>query len=112
MVPRAGAPGLAVPLPGAGGERGPGDEPLPSALRGQRRPQPHRAVPAPERSQAPLLELWGMTEIAGLGTTHAVHAPPVPGSIGVSLPGVALRVADLEDASHDAAPGTPVRTTR
>jgi long-chain acyl-CoA synthetase len=24
-----------------------------------------------ERSGAPLIELWGMTEIAGLGTTHA-----------------------------------------
>ncbi len=60
-----------------------------------------------ERSGAPLLELWGMTEIAGLGTTHAVHAPAVPGSIGVSLPGVSLRVADLEDVSRDAPAGRP-----
>ncbi len=60
-----------------------------------------------DRTGAPLLELWGMTEIAGLGSTHAVLAPPVPGSIGVSLPGVALRVADLEDVSRDAEPGTP-----
>jgi long-chain acyl-CoA synthetase len=60
-----------------------------------------------DRSGAPLLELWGMTEVAGLGTTHAVYAPPVPGSIGVSLPGVSLRVADLEDVSRDAEPGTP-----
>jgi long-chain acyl-CoA synthetase len=60
-----------------------------------------------ERSGAPLIELWGMTEIAGLGTTHALHAPPVPGSIGVSLPGVEVRIADLEDTSRDAAPGRP-----
>ena len=60
-----------------------------------------------DRTGAPLLELWGMTEVAGLGTTHAVHAPAVPGSIGVSLPGVALRVADLEDVSRDAPVGTP-----
>lgn len=60
-----------------------------------------------QRSGAPLLELWGMTEISGLGTTHAVHSPPVPGSIGVSLPGVQVRVADLEDVAVDAAPGTP-----
>jgi long-chain acyl-CoA synthetase len=59
------------------------------------------------RSGAPLLELWGMTEIAGLGTTHAVHAPPVPGSIGVSLPGIEVRVADLKDAAVTAPPGTP-----
>jgi len=60
-----------------------------------------------ERSGAPLIELWGMTEIAGLGTTHAVHAPPVPGSIGVSLPGIEIRVADLDDVHADAPAGTP-----
>jgi long-chain acyl-CoA synthetase len=59
------------------------------------------------RSGAPLIELWGMTEIAGLGTTHALHAPPVPGSIGVSLPGVEIRVADLGDARRAAPHGEP-----
>ncbi|SCK07678.1 MULTISPECIES: class I adenylate-forming enzyme family protein [unclassified Streptomyces] len=38
------------------------------------------------RSGAPLIELWGMTEISGLGTTHAVHAPPLPGSSGCPCP--------------------------
>ena len=51
------------------------------------------------RSNAPLLELWGMTEIAGLGTTHALHSPPVLGSIGVSLPGVAVASASMTVAS-------------
>jgi long-chain acyl-CoA synthetase len=60
-----------------------------------------------QRSGAPLIELWGMTEISGLGTTHALHAPPVPGSIGVSLPGVAVRIADLADVGRDAAQGEP-----
>jgi long-chain acyl-CoA synthetase len=59
------------------------------------------------RSGAPLIELWGMTEISGLGTTHAVHAPRVPGSIGVSLPGIDVRIADLDDTSRDAPPGSP-----
>jgi long-chain acyl-CoA synthetase len=59
-----------------------------------------------DRSGAPLLELWGMTEIAGLGTTHALHAPPLPGSIGVALPGIDVRVADLDDTARDAEPGT------
>lgn len=59
------------------------------------------------RSGAPLIELWGMTEIAGLGTTHALHAPTVPGSIGVSLPGVEVRIADLNDAKLDAPRGEP-----
>lgn len=60
-----------------------------------------------QRSGAPLIELWGMTEIAGLGTTHAVYAPPVPGSIGVALPGIEVRVADLQDVTRDAPPGVP-----
>lgn len=60
-----------------------------------------------ERSAAPLIELWGMTEISGLGSTHALHAPPLPGSIGVSLPGIELRVADLDDVTRDAPAGEP-----
>lgn len=56
-------------------------------------------------SGAPLLELWGMTEISGLGSTHPAYAPNVPGSIGVSLPGVGLRIGRLDDptveAGHD-----------
>ncbi|MGD9991563.1 class I adenylate-forming enzyme family protein [Pseudonocardia sp.] len=59
------------------------------------------------RSGARLIELWGMTEISGLGTTHALHAPPVPGSIGVSLPGLQVRVADLTDVTRDVPPGEP-----
>jgi long-chain acyl-CoA synthetase len=54
---------------------------------------------------APLLELWGMTELAGLGTTHAIHAPNVHGSIGVALPGIEVRVLSLEDRSTQAAFG-------
>ncbi|WP_033291800.1 class I adenylate-forming enzyme family protein [Amycolatopsis jejuensis] len=60
-----------------------------------------------KRSGAPLVELWGMTEIAGLGTTHALHAPSVPGSIGVSLPGLDVRIADLKDVQRDVPAGEP-----
>ncbi|MCM2389251.1 class I adenylate-forming enzyme family protein [Streptomyces albipurpureus] len=59
------------------------------------------------RSGAPLIELWGMTEISGLGTTHSPHAPAVPGSIGVSLPGVEIRIADLADTTRGAPTGVP-----
>ena len=45
------------------------------------------------RSGAPMIELWGMTELAGLGTTHALYAENVHGSIGVALPGIEVRVA-------------------
>lgn len=60
-----------------------------------------------DRSGAPLIELWGMTEVAGLGTTHARYAPPVPGSIGVALPGVEVRIADLTDTARNAPEGVP-----
>lgn len=60
-----------------------------------------------KRSGAPLIELWGMTETSGLGTTHSVHAPLVPGSIGVPLPGFEVRIADLEDPTREAAAGVP-----
>lgn len=57
------------------------------------------------RSEAPLIELWGMTELSGLGTTHWADQPTKPGSIGVALPGLELRVASLENYSDDAGPG-------
>lgn len=52
-------------------------------------------------SGGPVLELWGMTEVSGLGTTHALHAPNVHGSIGVALPGTEVKIVDLEDASRE-----------
>lgn len=57
------------------------------------------------RTGAPLIELWGMTELSGLGTTHALHAPNVHGSIGVALPGVEVRVLDLEIPGRSCAAG-------
>jgi long-chain acyl-CoA synthetase len=59
------------------------------------------------RTGAPLLELWGMTELSGLGSTHALYAPNVHGSIGVALPGVELRIASLDDPTEPAPVGEP-----
>lgn len=50
-----------------------------------------------ERFACPLLEVWGMTEIAGVGTTHPLYSPNHLGSIGVPLPGVECRIADATD---------------
>jgi long-chain acyl-CoA synthetase len=47
----------------------------------------------------PLIELWGMTEIAGLGSTHPLLGQNKHGSIGVALPYTQLRIADQDDAS-------------
>jgi len=58
-----------------------------------------------KRSGAPLIELWGMTELSGLGTTHPLHAQGPKGSIGVPLPGLEVRVADLTDTAREAALG-------
>ena len=58
-----------------------------------------------ERSGAPLIEVWGMTELAGVGTTHALYAPNVHGSIGVALPGIEVRVAAFDDSTRTAKPG-------
>ncbi|MGH7004869.1 MAG: AMP-binding protein, partial [Alphaproteobacteria bacterium] len=53
----------------------------------------------------PLLDLWGMTELAGLGTTHAWYSENRLGSIGVALPYVSVRIADAADANKTMAPG-------
>jgi long-chain acyl-CoA synthetase len=60
-----------------------------------------------QRSGAPLLELWGMTELGGAGTSNCVYAPNVHGSIGFALPGLEARVAALEDASVTVPDGEP-----
>ena len=52
-----------------------------------------------EKFGCPLIELWGMTEIGGLGTTFAANGPIKHGSIGVALPYIGARIADTEDAS-------------
>ena len=44
-------------------------------------PQKMREVET--RLGAPLLELWGMTELGGLGTTHSLYGPKRHGSIGI-----------------------------
>lgn len=59
------------------------------------------------RVAGPMLELWGMTEISGLGTTHALFAPPVPGSIGVALPGFEAKIAPADGSAGEVPVGTP-----
>jgi long-chain acyl-CoA synthetase len=58
-----------------------------------------------ERFGCPLIELWGMTEIAGLGATHPHLGHITYGSIGVPLPYTELRVAALDDYSQTLADG-------
>ena len=55
----------------------------------------------------PLRELWGMTELGGLGTTHPHNGPPKLGSIGVALPTMETAVVDPSDAARPVARGEP-----
>ncbi len=51
------------------------------------------------RVGCPLLELWGMTEIAGVGTINPWYGENRHGSIGMPLPTVECRIADVTDAA-------------
>ena len=59
------------------------------------------------RFGCPLLELWGMTEVAGPATSHSPYWPARHGSIGLPFPGTEVGVRDLEHPSRDAASGQP-----
>ncbi|MBI05142.1 MAG: acyl-CoA synthase [Pelagibacteraceae bacterium] len=52
-----------------------------------------------ERAGNPLLELWGMTELAGPGVMQHSYGENRLGSVGVEMLYVRARIADAEDAS-------------
>lgn len=45
-----------------------------------------------ERFGCPLLELWGMTELAGPAVTHSPYWKARPGSVGLPFPDVEVRI--------------------
>ena len=49
------------------------------------------------RFACPLIELWGMTELGGLGTTFPSNGPHKLGSIGIAIPHTEARIADDAD---------------
>jgi long-chain acyl-CoA synthetase len=57
------------------------------------------------RFDCPLLEVWGMTEVAGIATTHPYYAPNRLGSIGLPVPGVECRIVDPENRTTVVASG-------
>ena len=68
---------------------------------------PATAAEVEEKFGATLLELWGMTELAGPGTTHASACERRLGSIGVAIPYVEARIGALEDSRQTAPAGEP-----
>ena len=65
------------------------------------------AAEVEEKFGATLLELWGMTELAGLGTTHASLCERRLGSIGVALPYIEARIGGLDDSAATMPAGEP-----
>ena len=57
-----------------------------------------------ERVGCPVLELWGMTEIAGAGTANPWYGENKHGSIGIAFPYLECRIANVEDASETLPP--------
>jgi long-chain acyl-CoA synthetase len=51
------------------------------------------------RFGGPLIEVWGMTEIAGLGATFPSYGPRTLGSIGIALPHCQVKIASVNDAA-------------
>lgn len=62
---------------------------------------------AAHRFGCPMLELWGMTEVAGPATSHSPYWPPRYGSIGLPFPGVEMRAVNTDDPSRPCAPDDP-----
>lgn len=53
-----------------------------------------------ERSGHTILERYGMTE-TGMNTSNPLHGPRKPGTVGLPLPGVELRIVDEKDQPVD-----------
>lgn len=53
----------------------------------------------------PLIELWGMTELGGLGTTHSAYGPARHGSIGLPLPHLEARIVATDGSGAVLPPG-------
>jgi long-chain acyl-CoA synthetase len=60
-----------------------------------------------DRFGCPLLELWGMTEVSGLGSTHPFLGENRHGSIGIALPYCEMRIVDAEDLKTVLGPDQP-----
>lgn len=54
-----------------------------------------------DRYGCTLSEGWGMTETSPAGTYNPADRPPKPGSCGIPLPGVELKIVDPDDPGKD-----------
>jgi long-chain acyl-CoA synthetase len=54
-----------------------------------------------ERTKAPVLELWGMTELAGAATFNPYWGDNKRGTIGLPMPGMYCRIVAVDDADKE-----------
>ena len=58
-----------------------------------------------ERTGVPVLELWGMTELAGAATFNPYWGDNKPGTIGLPMPGMYCRIVAVDNADKEMATG-------
>ncbi len=66
---------------------------------------PSKMVEVEDRLGCPLMELWGMTELAGLGTAFAHNGDYRHGSIGITLPYVQAKIMSTDKNDTEVAFG-------
>jgi long-chain acyl-CoA synthetase len=54
-----------------------------------------------ERTKAPVLELWGMTELAGAATFNPYWGDNKPGTIGLPMPGMFCKIVAVDDPEKE-----------
>lgn len=54
-----------------------------------------------ERTKAPVLELWGMTELAGAATFNPYWGDNKPGTIGLPMPGMLCKIVAVDDPDKE-----------
>ena len=54
-----------------------------------------------ERTEVPVLEMWGMTELSGGGACNPALGVNKPGTIGLAVPGNMARIVDIENPERE-----------
>lgn len=60
-----------------------------------------------ELSDAPIINIYGLTEICPMGTGTPFNGPEKPGTVGVPLPSTDLKIADTEEGTREMETGEP-----
>jgi long-chain acyl-CoA synthetase len=58
-----------------------------------------------KRTGVPVLELWGMTELAGAATFNPYWGDNRPGTIGLPMPGMYCKIVAVDDPEKEMPPG-------